>query len=114
MMNETLNTFWVIGWTYTPDMMIVLLFLCVNQAVKWSDSATLEVDEGQQKVVVGLGDYGALKKQGKQSSRVADAADYKACRLVNKAVDQDLYEIPPDMLCHKRRVKKACSSPPRK
>jgi hypothetical protein len=45
---------------------------------------------------------------------VADAADYKACRLVNKAVDQDLYEIPPDMLCHKRRVKKACSSPPRK
>jgi hypothetical protein len=48
MMNETLNTFWVIGWTYTPDMMIVLLFLCVNQAVKWSDSATLEVDEGQQ------------------------------------------------------------------
>jgi hypothetical protein len=77
--------------------------------VKWSDSATLEVDERQHKVVVGLGDHGALKKQGKQS-RVADAADYKACRVVNKAVDQDLYEIPPDMLCHKPRVKRA--SPP--
>ncbi|TVU25651.1 hypothetical protein EJB05_28155 [Eragrostis curvula] len=84
----------------------------LKKAVKWSDSATLEDEKHKQqqhKVVVGLGDHGAVKKQGKQS-RVADAgphaADYgyKACRVV-KAVDQDLYEIPPDMLCHKPRKK---------
>ncbi|KAK3120131.1 hypothetical protein QOZ80_9AG0682170 [Eleusine coracana subsp. coracana] len=74
----------------------------LKKAVKWSDSATLEEDEKQHKVV---GDHGAVKKQGKQS-RVADAGPHaagynsRACRVV-KAVDQDLYEIPPDMLCYK-------------
>ncbi|XP_062198064.1 uncharacterized protein LOC133900829 [Phragmites australis] len=77
----------------------------VKKVVKWSDSPALDDDEKQQPrhtVVVGLAEHG-MKKQGKQS-RVADtrahAADcnYKACRVV-RAVDEDLYEIPPDMLC---------------
>ena len=61
-------------------------------------------------MVVGLGgEQGAVKKQGNQS-RVADAGAhasspaYKACRVAVKAVDQDLYQIPPDMLCHEPRV----------
>lgn len=72
--------------------------------MKWSDSATLELEDEKQRqqVVVGLGEHGAVKKQGKQS-RVADASP--ACRLAVKAVDQDLYQIPPDMLCHEPRVK---------
>jgi len=78
--------------------------------VKWSDSATLEAEDEKQRqaVVAGLGEQGAVK-QGKQS-RVADAGAhasspaYKACRVAVKAVDQDLYQIPPDMLCHEPRV----------
>ncbi|KAG2591890.1 hypothetical protein PVAP13_5NG511300 [Panicum virgatum] len=81
-----------------------------KKAVKWSDSATLEAEGEKQRqaVVAGLGEQGAVKKQGKQS-RVADAGAhasspaYKACRVAVKAVDQDLYQIPPDMLCHEPR-----------
>ncbi|BAF28130.1 uncharacterized protein [Oryza sativa Japonica Group] len=91
-----------------------------KKAVKWIDSGALGeeevVDEKQRqrqhKVVVGLavagGEHGAARKQGKQS-RVADggahaAMGYKGCRpAVVKAVDRDLYEIPPDMLCNKPR-----------
>ncbi|TKW16950.1 hypothetical protein SEVIR_5G332800v4 [Setaria viridis] len=80
-----------------------------KKAVKWSGSATLEAEDEKQRqaVVVGLGEQGAVKIQGKQS-RVADAGAhaspaYKACRLAVKAVDQDLYQIPPDMLCHEPR-----------
>ncbi|XP_039852276.1 uncharacterized protein LOC120710751 isoform X2 [Panicum virgatum] len=81
-----------------------------KKAVKWSDSATLESEDEKQRqpVVVGLGgEQGAVKKQGKQS-RVADAGAhaspaYKACPAAVKAVDQDLYQIPPDMLCHDPR-----------
>jgi hypothetical protein len=53
------------------------------------------MDDAEQHMVmvVGLGDHGEVKKQ----SRVADY----------KAVDQDLYEIPPHMLCHKPRVCRA-------
>ncbi|KAF0930298.1 hypothetical protein E2562_031940 [Oryza meyeriana var. granulata] len=85
-----------------------------KKAVKWIDSGALEVDEKQRqrqhKVVVGLavsaaGEHGAARKQGKQS-RVADAEAHAetGCNrspAVVKAVDRDLYEIPPDMLCHK-------------
>ncbi|KAF8766237.1 hypothetical protein HU200_007744 [Digitaria exilis] len=76
-----------------------------KKVVKWSDSATLELEDEKQRqrVVVGLGEHGAVKKQGKHS-RVADASPaYKACRVPVKAVDQDLYQIPPDMLCHEPR-----------
>ena len=80
--------------------------------VKWrEESATLELededeDEKQrQHVVVGLGDHGgAVKKQGKQQSTVVRA--YEAV----KAIDQDLYHIPPDMLCHDPRVSRPSSS----
>ncbi|XP_066335619.1 uncharacterized protein [Miscanthus floridulus] len=90
-----------------------------NKVVKWrEESATLELededeDEKQrQHVVVGLGDHGgAVKKQGKQGSlvvahdRVHASSAYKACRVgaAVKAMDQDLYHIPPDMLCHEPR-----------
>lgn len=60
----------------------------------------------QHGVVVGLGDHGPVKKQPGMQSRVADAGPHntcKACRVV-KAVDQDLYEIPLDMRCHKPKV----------
>ena len=74
--------------------------------VKWRESAspTLELEDEdekqrQQDVVVGLGDHGgAVKKQGKQQSTVVHA--YEAV----KAINQDLYHIPPDMLCHDPRV----------
>jgi hypothetical protein len=75
--------------------------------VKWRESATptLELDEEDEKqrqqVVVGLGEGehgGAAKKQGKQQTTVVHA--YEAV----KAIDQDLYHIPPDMLCHEPRV----------
>ncbi|XP_066342808.1 uncharacterized protein [Miscanthus floridulus] len=80
-----------------------------NKVVKWRESATptLELEDEdededekqrQQDVVVGLGDHGgAVKKQGKQQSTVVHA--YEAV----KAIDQDLYHIPPDMLCHDPR-----------
>lgn len=81
--------------------------------MKWSGSGTLEPEDEKQRrhaVVVGLGEQGPVKIQGKQS-RVADAGAhaapaYKACRLAVKPVDQDLYQIPPDMLCHEPRVKR--------
>ncbi|CAO2178149.1 unnamed protein product [Urochloa humidicola] len=77
-----------------------------KKAVKWTDSATLELDDDKQRQPVAVG-LGEVKKQGKQS-RVADAGArdspaYKACRVAVKAVDQDLYQIPPDMLCHEPR-----------
>ncbi|KAG8089729.1 hypothetical protein GUJ93_ZPchr0011g27001 [Zizania palustris] len=85
-----------------------------KKAVKWIDSGALaedaeEGDEKQQKVVVGLA-VAAAEQHGarKPARRLADDAGahaayhYKACRPV-KAVDQDLYEIPPDMLCHNPR-----------
>ena len=85
--------------------------------MKWSDSATLEAEDEKQRqaVVAGLGEQGAVKKQGKQS-RVADAGAhaspaYKACRAAVKAVDQDLYQIPPDMLCQDPRVNPCLLSP---
>ncbi|CAD6256978.1 unnamed protein product [Miscanthus lutarioriparius] len=78
-----------------------------NKVVKWRESATLSLEledededekQRQQHVVVGLGDHGgAVKKQGKQQSTVVRA--YEAV----KAIDQDLYHIPPDMLCHDPR-----------
>ncbi|XP_006663381.2 uncharacterized protein LOC102704752 [Oryza brachyantha] len=89
-----------------------------KKAVKWFDSGALgEVDEKQKQrqhkvVVVSAGEHGAAVKQGKQS-RVADAGAHaastgrsKACKpppAVVKAVDRDLYDIPPDMLCRKPR-----------
>ena len=86
--------------------------------VKWrEESATLELEDEDEKqrqhVVVGLGDHGgAVKKQGKQQSlvvahdRVHASSAYKACRVgvAVKAMDQDLYHIPPDMFCHEPRV----------
>ncbi|KAG0529905.1 hypothetical protein BDA96_05G137700 [Sorghum bicolor] len=90
-------------------------------ANKWRESSgTLELedededeDEKQrQQHVVAVGHGGAVKKQGKQQqqqqSPVAHAYS-KACRRVGaaaavvKAMDQDLYHIPPDMLCHEPR-----------
>ncbi|KAL5203790.1 hypothetical protein ABZP36_008661 [Zizania latifolia] len=79
-----------------------------KKAVKWIDSGALaeEGDEKQQKVVVGLAvaaEHGARKPARRLADAGAHAAyHYKACRPV-KAVDQDLYEIPPDMLCHNPR-----------
>ncbi|KQJ88576.1 uncharacterized protein LOC100828522 isoform X1 [Brachypodium distachyon] len=81
----------------------------VKKAVKWIDSATLEAEQRAHKVVAGPGEHGA-KKQGKQS-RVSDSdagahlagRNHKACIRAVKAVDEDLYVIPPDMLCHKPR-----------
>ncbi|XP_062183259.1 uncharacterized protein LOC133887347 [Phragmites australis] len=80
--------------------------------VEWSNSAPLEQEEKQRQQQLhhgGLGEHGAVKKQGKQS-RVADAgahaAAYKVCRMAVKAMDQDLYAIPPDMLCDKPRQKR--------
>ncbi|XP_066335497.1 uncharacterized protein [Miscanthus floridulus] len=73
-----------------------------NKVVKWrEESATLELEDEDEKqrqhVVVGLGDHGgAVKKQGKQESLVV------AHDRVH-AMDQDLYHIPPDMLCHEPR-----------
>ena len=62
--------------------------------------------EQRQKVVVGLREHGTKKQ-----SRVSDAgvhmpsANYATqTRRAVKAVDEDLYVIPPDMLCHKPRV----------
>ncbi|KAL6662284.1 hypothetical protein ACP70R_000143 [Stipagrostis hirtigluma subsp. patula] len=77
--------------------------------VKWSDSAALEADEKQPKIMAGEQGHGAGRKQGKQS-RVADC-NYKACRVV-KAVDEDLYEIPPDMLCNKPRLEEGDEQEP--
>ncbi|KAL6659752.1 hypothetical protein ACP70R_002581 [Stipagrostis hirtigluma subsp. patula] len=72
----------------------------VKKVVKWSDSAPVFEEEKPAKNTMGEHGHGAGKKQGKQS-RVADC-NYKACRVV-KAVDEDLYQIPPDMLCNKPR-----------
>ncbi|VAI24879.1 unnamed protein product [Triticum turgidum subsp. durum] len=90
----------------------------LKKVVKWGDSGTLEVDGEQrqrqrQKVVVGLREeHGPRKQQqGKPIEiylKVSDAADAhlaasctktRRARVV-KAVDEDLYVIPPDMLCH--------------
>lgn len=80
--------------------------------VKWSDSGTLEVDgEQRQKVVAGLREEHGPRKQGKPMEiylKVSDADAHltascnKTPRRVRavKAVDEDLYVIPPDMLCH--------------
>ena len=101
---------------------IVALLILYPKVVKWRESSgTLELedededeDEKQrQQHVVAVGHGGAVKKQGKQQqqqqSPVAHAYS-KACRRVGaaaavvKAMDQDLYHIPPDMLCHEPRV----------
>jgi hypothetical protein len=59
-------------------------------------------------VVVGLGLGGAgagaaRKQQGKQQSPVV-GYQARRRRAAVKTVDQDLYHIPPDMLCHEPRV----------
>ncbi|KAL6840861.1 hypothetical protein ACP4OV_029387 [Aristida adscensionis] len=71
----------------------------VKKVVKWSDSYTLEVEDGEKhhQQQQHKKEQGVVKKQ----SRVADCS-----RKVVKAVDEDLYEIPPDMLCNKPRHKK--------
>uniref|UniRef100_A0A0D9XRL3 Uncharacterized protein n=1 Tax=Leersia perrieri TaxID=77586 RepID=A0A0D9XRL3_9ORYZ len=82
-----------------------------KKAVKWIDSGALGEEEKQRqrqqhKVVVGLADHGAKLQGGKgKQSRVADAGAHAAVArvVVKEAVDRDLYEIPPDMLCHKPR-----------
>lgn len=87
-----------------------------KKVVRWSDSAALELEklqcspmlqQQQQQVVVGEHyEPGAVKKQ----SRVADTGAHAspACnyRVAVKAVDKDLYEIPPDMLRHEPRQQK--------
>ncbi|XP_020150244.1 uncharacterized protein [Aegilops tauschii subsp. strangulata] len=92
----------------------------LKKVVKWSDSGTLEVDGEQrqrQEVVVGLREqHGTKKEEGRGKPveiylKVPHAADAhlsttagynKTSRRVRavKAVDEDLYVIPPDMLCH--------------
>lgn len=94
--------------------------------VKWRESGTttleLEDDDEDEKkqqqqqrvVVVGLGEHGGavVKKQAKQQGPVAAHARVH-CRVGAaaagkvKAMDQDLYHIPPDMLCHDPRVSRA-------
>lgn len=93
--------------------------------VKWRQSATatLELEDEDDKhehqdekkkqqqhlgldVVVGLGLGGAgaaRKQQGKQQSPVV-GYQARRRRAAVKTVDQDLYHIPPDMLCHEPRV----------
>ncbi|KAE8782070.1 hypothetical protein D1007_44588 [Hordeum vulgare] len=84
-----------------------------KKAVKWIDSGTLEAAvEQRQKVVVGLREeHGAKKPQGKPIEvylKVSDADAHRTAASRNKtrraravkAVDEDLYVIPPDMLCH--------------
>lgn len=98
--------------------------------VKWRQSATatleLEDEDGEHEedekkkqlqqqhlgldVVVGLGLGGhggaggaARKQQGKQQSPVV-GYQARRRRAAVKTVDQDLYHIPPDMLCHEPRV----------
>lgn len=95
-----------------------------SKVVKWRQSATatLELEdeddehEDEKKkqqqqhhlgldVVVGLGLGGAgaaRKQQGKQQSPVV-GYQARRRRAAVKTVDQDLYHIPPDMLCHEPR-----------
>ncbi|KAF7051010.1 hypothetical protein CFC21_059298 [Triticum aestivum] len=94
----------------------------LKKVVKWSDSGTLEVDgEQRQKVVVGLREEHGPKKEGRGKPieiylKVPHAADghlsttagYNKGHRVRavKAVDEDLYVIPPDMLCHNNNPRK--------
>uniref|UniRef100_A0ACD5TFI6 Uncharacterized protein n=1 Tax=Avena sativa TaxID=4498 RepID=A0ACD5TFI6_AVESA len=78
-----------------------------KKAVTWS-TATLETLNGEeeeqrrQKVVVGP--HGGTKKQTGAGAPVPGSHNHRASsRRVVKAVDEDLYVIPPDMLCHKPR-----------
>ncbi|KAM0835106.1 hypothetical protein ACQ4PT_063154 [Festuca glaucescens] len=77
-----------------------------KKAVTWG-SATMEMadDEEQrrrQKVVVGLQEEHGTKKKADAGAPIMSSAKYLTRRVV-KAVDEDLYVIPPDMLCHKPR-----------
>ncbi|VAI10470.1 uncharacterized protein LOC119294119 [Triticum dicoccoides] len=93
----------------------------LKKVVKWSDSGTLEVDGEQrqrqrqrQKVVVGLREEHGPKKPIEIYLKVSDADAHlaascnKASRRARavKAVDEDLYVIPPDMLCHNNNQRK--------
>uniref|UniRef100_A0ACD5T8Y9 Uncharacterized protein n=1 Tax=Avena sativa TaxID=4498 RepID=A0ACD5T8Y9_AVESA len=65
-----------------------------------------EEEQRRQKVVV-VGPHGGTKKQtggGAPVSVPGGSHNHKASsRRAVKAVDEDLYVIPPDMLCHKPR-----------
>ncbi|KAM3316306.1 hypothetical protein ACQJBY_034439 [Aegilops geniculata] len=92
----------------------------LKKVVKWSDSGTLEVDGEQrqrqrqrQKVVVGLREEHGPKKPIEIYLKVSDADAHLAasCNKARraravKAVDEDLYVIPPDMLCHNNNPRK--------
>jgi hypothetical protein len=59
----------------------------------------------RQKVVVGLQEqHGTKKKKTGAGAPTMSSAKYQTTRRAVKAVDEDLYVIPPDMLCHKPRV----------
>lgn len=79
-----------------------------KKAVTWS-SATMEMaDEEEQrrqrqKVVVGMQEQHATKKKTGAGAPTMSSAKYQTTRRAVKAVDEDLYVIPPDMLCHKPR-----------
>lgn len=99
-----------------------------SKVVKWRQSATatleLEDEDGEHEedekkkqlqqqhlgldvvVELGLGGAGAgaaRKQQGKQQSPVVGYQQARRRRAAVKTVDQDLYHIPPDMLCHEPR-----------
>jgi hypothetical protein len=67
----------------------------------------------RQKVVVGLQEqHGTKKKKTGAGAPTMSSAKYQTTRRAVKAVDEDLYVIPPDMLCHKPRVPTStCTSP---
>lgn len=63
-------------------------------------------EQRQQKVVVGLREQHGTKKQAKVSDAGAEThlSYSNGARRAAKAMDSDLYVIPPDMLCHNNHL----------